>query len=64
MFTKYPEAILAYQLAYQLTIIKASQQYDGLYLHGYDTHNRVNAVTPYTFCWPMLFGLPVRGLQF
>ena len=30
MSTKYPEAILDL-LAYQLTIIKASQQYDGLY---------------------------------
>ena len=33
MSTKYPEATLAL-LAYQLTIIKVNQQYDGLYWQG------------------------------
>ena len=33
MSTKYPEATLDL-LAYQLTIIEASQQYDGLYWQG------------------------------
>ena len=42
MAIKFPES-LTEMLAYQLVIIKASQQYDGLYWRVYDTHFRVNA---------------------
>ena len=42
MAQKYPEVTLP-MLAYQLVIIKASQQYDGFYWRVYDTHYRVNA---------------------
>jgi len=41
-------------LAYQLTIIKASQQYDGLYWRAYDTHYRVNAAATGNCTWSRL----------
>ena len=53
MSTKYPEATLDL-LAYQLTIIKASQQYDGLYWRAYDTHYRVNAAASGNRKWAKL----------
>ena len=54
MSTKYPEATLAL-LAYQLTIIKANQQYDGLYWQGrrqrYGRYGTAGTVRP----WPYRF---------
>ena len=41
-------------LAYQLTILKASQQYDGLYWRAYDTHYRVNAAATGNRLWSRL----------
>ena len=53
MSSKYPEVTLDL-LAYQLTIIKASQQYDGLYWRAYDTHYRVNAAASGNRKWAKL----------
>ena len=41
-------------LAYQLTIIKASQQYDGLQWRAYDTHFRVSAAATGSKSWSKL----------
>ena len=41
-------------LAYQLTIIKASQQYDGLQWRAYDTHYRVAAAATGNRSWSKL----------
>ena len=42
MGKKFPEAV-SKMLAYQLVIVNASEQYDGMYRRCYDTHYRVNA---------------------
>ena len=41
-------------LAYQLTIIKAAQQYDGLQWRAYDTHFRVSAAATGNKVWSKL----------
>ena len=41
-------------LAYQLTIIKAAQQYDGLQWRAYDTHFRINAAATGLRHWSRL----------
>ena len=53
MAQKYPEVTLP-MLAYQLVIIKASQQYDGFYWRVYDTHYRVNAAATGNRNWAQL----------
>ena len=53
MARKYPEAVLEL-LAYQLTIIKASQQYDGLHWTAYDTHFRIHAAASNNRQWSKL----------
>ena len=50
---RHPSATLEL-LAYQLTIIKASQQYDGLFWRAYDTHYRVNAAATGNKTWSRL----------
>lgn len=50
---KYPSAILEL-LAYQLTVLKASQQYDGLYWRTYDTHYRVTTAATGNWTWSRL----------
>lgn len=41
-------------LAYMLTIIKPSQQYDGMYWHAYDTHYRISAAATGNKNWSYL----------
>ena len=41
-------------LAYMLTIIKASQQYDGLHWRAYDTHYRISAAASGNTRWSQL----------
>lgn len=53
MATKFPEAVPD-MLAYQLAIIRASEQYDGLYWRAYDTHFRVNAAATGNRKWSRL----------
>ena len=53
MAIKFPESVTE-MLAYQLVIIKASQQYDGLYWRVYDTHFRVNAAASGNRKWSQL----------
>ena len=47
-------AALVRELAYMVTIIKASQQYDGLYWRAYDTHYRLTAVATGNRNWSRL----------
>ena len=53
MAQKYPEVMLP-MLAYQLVIVKASQQYDGFYWRVYDTHYWVNAAATGNKNWAQL----------
>ena len=53
MAIKFPESVTE-MLAYQLVIIKASQQYDGLYWRVYDIHFRVNAAASGNRKWSQL----------
>ena len=51
--SKFPSATCEL-LAYQLTIIKASEQYDGLYWRAYDTHYRINTAATGNKQWLQL----------
>ena len=53
LVSEYPEATVQL-LAYMLTIIKASQQYDGLYGHSYDTNYRITAAASGNHDWSRL----------
>ncbi len=53
MASKHPEAVTE-MLAYQLAIVRASEQYDGLYWRAYDTHFRVNAAASGNRQWSRL----------
>ena len=60
-FVVYTAAIVAVKpaatlelLAYMLTVIKASQQYDGLYWRLYDTNYRINAAASGNKAWSRL----------
>ena len=50
---RHPSAVLEL-LAYMLTIIKASQQYDGMYWRAYDTHYRISAAATGNKNWSRL----------
>lgn len=53
MGKKFPEAVPE-MLAYQLVIVNASEQYDGIYWRCYDTHYRVNAAATGNRQWSHL----------
>ena len=53
LVSEHPSATLEL-LAYMLTIIKASQQYDSLYWHSYDTNYRITAAAPGNKNWSRL----------
>ena len=53
LVSEHPSATLEL-LAYSLRIIKASQQYDGLYWRTYDTHFRINAAASGNRQWSRL----------
>lgn len=67
--SKHPSITLEL-VAYTLTILKASQQYDGLYWRSYDTNYRITAVASGNRAWSRLkashcacrvFSLPCEG---
>ena len=53
LVSQHPSATLDL-IAYMLTIVKASQQYDGLYWRAYDTNYRLTAAASGNRCWSRL----------
>ena len=53
MGKQYPE-VMSEMIAYQLLIVNASEQYDGMYWRAYDTHYRVNAAAAGNRHWSRL----------
>ena len=53
LVSEHPSATLEL-IAYGLTIIKASQHYDGLHWRSYDTHYRINAAVAENHQWSQL----------
>ena len=53
MSRQYPE-VVPEMLAYQLAVVNASEQYDGLYWRSYDVHYRVNAAASGNRSWSAL----------
>jgi len=53
LVAKFPE-VTTELISYQLTIIKAAQQYDGLQWRAYDTHYRINAAATGLRHWSKL----------